>query len=88
MIRKGHSELSIVKQCELLDIHRSGLYYSTKGESALNLQLMREMDEHYLHYPFKGAKRMWIWLTKDKSYKVSRNRIERLYYKVMGRREL
>ena len=78
MIRKGHSNLSIVKQCKLLEIHRSGLYYRPRGESELNLKLMREMDEHYLHHPFKGAKRMWIWLTKDKGYKVSRNRIERL----------
>lgn len=88
MIRKGHSNLSIVKQCNLLDIHRSGLYYKPKGESELNLQLMREMDEYYLHHPFKGAKRMWVWLTKDRGSKVSRNRIERLYYKVMGLRAI
>ena len=86
MIRKGHSNLSIVKQCKLLQLHRSGLYYQPKEESVLNLQLMREMDEHYLHHPFKGARRMHVWLTKDRGYKVSRNRIERLYYKVMGLR--
>lgn len=45
---------------------------------------MRLMDEHYLHHPFKGAGRMHTWLTMDKGYKVSKNRIERLYYKVMG----
>jgi len=84
MIRKGHSNLSVVKQCSLLQLHRSGLYYQPKEESALNLQLMREMDEHYLHHPFKGARRMHVWLTKDRGYKVSRNRIERLYYRVMG----
>lgn len=88
MIRKGHSKLSIVKQCELLDIHRSGLYYKPRGESELNLQLMREMDEHYLYHPFKGARRMHVWLTKDRGYKVSRNRVERLYYKVMGLRAI
>ncbi|MCX2719867.1 DDE-type integrase/transposase/recombinase [Poritiphilus sp. M415] len=47
---------------------------------------MREMDEHYLHHPFKVARRMHIWLIRDRGYKVSRNRIERLYYKVMGLR--
>ena len=86
MISKGHSNLSMIKQSKLLCIHRSGLYYKPKGESELNLKLMREMDEHYLEHPFKGAKRMFIWLTKDKGYNVSRNRIERLYYKVMGLR--
>lgn len=84
MISKGHSKLSIVKQCKLLSIHRSGLYYKPKQESDLNLELMRLMDEHYLHHPFKGARRMHVWLTRDKGFQVSRNRIERLYYKVMG----
>lgn len=82
MISKG--QLSMTKQCKLLSIHRSGIYYQPKGESALNLELMRQMDGHYLHHPFKGAKRMHTWLTKDKGYQVSKNRVERLYYQVMG----
>jgi len=88
MISKGHSKLSIVKQCDLLKIHRSGLYYKSNGESKLNLELMQLIDEHYTKYPFKGARRMHTWLTMDKNYKVSRNRIERLYYKVMGLRAI
>ena len=48
MIRKDHSNLSIVKQSKLLQIHRSGLYYKPKGESALNLELMRLMDDHFI----------------------------------------
>ncbi|UTW62867.1 IS3 family transposase [bacterium SCSIO 12741] len=88
MIRKGHSTLSLVKQCKMLDIHRSGLYYKPQPESDFNLKLMREIDEHYLHHPFKGAKRMHIWLTRDKGYQVSKNRIERLYYRVMGLRAI
>jgi len=84
MISKG--QLSMTRQCELLCVHRSGIYYQPKGEAELNLELMRQMDEHYLHHPFKGANRMHTWLTMDKGYKVSKNRIERLYYKVMGLR--
>ena len=84
MIRKDHSNLSIVKQSKLLQIHRSGLYYKPKGESALNLELMRLMDEHYTHHCFKGANRIHTWLTMDKGYKVNHKRIERLYYDVMG----
>jgi len=49
---------------------------------------MRLMDEHYLHHPFKGAPRMHTWLTRDKGYRVSKNRIERLYYQVMGLRAI
>lgn len=86
MISKGHFKLSMVKQCILLSLHRSGIYYKARGETDLNLKLMRLMDEHYLYHPFKGARRMHVWLTRDKGYKVSRNRIERLYYRVMGLR--
>jgi len=88
MICKGHPKISIVRQCELLSIHRSGVYYEPKGESELNLELMRLMDEHYLHHPFKGATRMYKWLTRDMGYKISKNRVERLYYKVMGLRSV
>lgn len=88
MISKGHFKLSIVQQCKLLSVHRSGLYYKPKEESTLNLELMRLMDQHYLDHPFKGARRMHIWLTKDKGYHVSSNRIERLYYQVMGLRAI
>ncbi len=81
-------ELSIVQQCILLNLCRSSLYYEPKGEDELNLRLMRLIDEHYLKYPFKGAGRMHTYLTKDLGYKVSKNRIERLYYKVMGLRSI
>ena len=88
MIRKGHSTLSTVRQCELLNVHRSGLYYKPKGETDLNLELMRLMDQHYLDHPYKGARRMHLWLTKDKGFGVSKNRIERLYYDVMALRAI
>jgi putative transposase len=48
-------ELSIRKQCELLSIHRGGMYYAPKGESEENLQIMRIMDEHYLEHPTEGV---------------------------------
>ena len=88
MIRKGHSNLSIKRQCHLLSVSRSGVYYKAKTESDLNLELMQLIDEHYLEYPDKGAKRMHTWLTKDKGYQVSLNRIERLYYRIMGLRSV
>lgn len=84
MIRKGHTELSLKAQCTILNIHRSGIYYQPKPESELNLELMRLMDEHYLHHPHKGAPGMHAWLTQDKGYKISKNRVERLYYRCMG----
>lgn len=84
MIKKHDSNLSIRKQCDLLNLSRSSLYYEPVQTSDLNLELMDKIDKHYLENPFKGARRMHVYLTKDLGYKVSLNRIERLYYRVMG----
>ena len=40
--------LSKSAQCRLLGLNRSGIYYENRGESSLNLELMRLMDEHYI----------------------------------------
>ncbi|TAE20934.1 MAG: IS3 family transposase [Candidatus Kapaibacterium sp.] len=47
LIEPEHPELSIVRQCELLAMSRSGYYYEAVPESAENLALMRLIDEQY-----------------------------------------
>jgi putative transposase len=47
--------LSIRKQCALLDITRSALYYQAKGESKSNIQMMEIMDKHILQEPTAGV---------------------------------
>jgi putative transposase len=81
-------KLSIRKQCKILKLNRSSIYYKRKEESKLNLELMRLMDEHYLKHPYKGARRMHTWLTKDKGYSVNIKRINRLYANVLGLRSV
>ena len=44
MIEPGHRKLSVVRQCELVSISRSGFYYQPSGETPLNLMLMRLID--------------------------------------------
>lgn len=88
LVDKTDKGLSIKKQCELLSLNRSSLYYRPVEENELNLKLMRMMDEHYLEHPYFGAVRMYKWLTLDMDINVSLNRIERLYYKVMGLRSV
>lgn len=88
MVEKERPNLSIVQQCILLGLCRSSFYYQKAAEPALNLELMQLMDSHYLEHPYKGATRMHKWLTLDLGYKVSLNRVERLYYKVMGLRSV
>lgn len=46
LIEAEHEKISVRRQCELLGISRSGLYYKARGENGYNLQLMREIDEY------------------------------------------
>ena len=50
--------LSIRRQCALLGINRSSVYYTRREERAENLALMRRMDELSLQYPFYGSRQM------------------------------
>ncbi len=45
MVVAANVNLSITVQCHLLSISRSSWYYNLKGESPLNLKLMRLIDE-------------------------------------------
>lgn len=77
MIEKDHSGLSVVQQCDLLSIHRSGLYYTPCEESDENLAIMRLLDEQYFKTPFYGIRRLTAWL-QDQGYNVNRKRVKRL----------
>lgn len=79
MIIRAHPKLSIQRQCELLSIHRSGLYYQPKKTSKLNGKLMRLMDEQYLQRPFYTVYCIGRWLVGSKGYTVNINRIRRLF---------
>lgn len=76
-MEKSHPELSIRRQCELLGLNRSGLYYEPVGESEQNLLLMRILDEQYTRTPFYGSRKMTEWLGKQ-GHKVNRKRVSRL----------
>lgn len=74
--------MSIRRQCELAGVSRSGLYYEPIGESKLNLELMRKIDEQYLVTPFYGARKMMVHLI-SKGHDVNRKRVQRLM-RLMG----
>ncbi len=82
MIERDHSELSIRRQCELIGLNRSSLYYQPAGESAYNLQLMRLLDEQYTRTPFYGWLRMTAYLRRE-GRMVNPKRVRRLL-KLMG----
>lgn len=87
MVEKEYPGLSVKRQCDLLSVHRSGLYYQPKKTSKLNLELMRLLDEQYLKKPYYGAYRMWKWLVKDKGYDINIKRVRRLC-RLMGQQAI
>jgi putative transposase len=70
------------RQCELLGLSRSSLYYEAVAESAENLRLMRLLDQEYTAHPFLGSRRLTKWLI-EQGEEVNRKRVQRLM-RLMG----
>ena len=60
LIERDHPDLSVGKQCGLLSLSRSSFYYEAKGETDLNLDLMRRIDKQFLETPFYGVGQMTV----------------------------
>ena len=82
MVVRDHPALSLSRQCRLLSLGRSSLYYTPKGEGAETLVLMRRIDELFLKYPFYGARRMALHLRRE-GVRIGRRRAGRLM-RLMG----
>jgi putative transposase len=77
LVERSHAEISVRRQCELLGLNRSGLYYEPVGESEENLLVMRLLDEQYTRTPFYGSRKMTEWLATQ-GHAVNRKRVSRL----------
>ena len=76
MVSSDHS-LSQRRQCSLLQLARSSLYYQPKPMSAANLALMKLIDEQFLTAPWYGSRQMARHLQRQ-GHKVGRHRVRRL----------
>ena len=76
MIDRTHA-LPVTRQCQLLGLNRSSVYYQPAGISDEDLQLMRRIDEMHLKRPFYGSRRIRDWL-QDEDFPVNRKRVQRL----------
>jgi putative transposase len=76
MVSKDH-ELSQRRQCALLQLSRSTLYYRPKGESAENLRFMEIIDKQFLETPWYGSRQMARHM-KRQGHKCGRHRVRRL----------
>ena len=57
LVDRQRRSLSIVRQCALLGVSRSSLYYRPRETSQQDLSLMQAMDRKYLETPFYGSRR-------------------------------
>ncbi len=79
---KPRISLSMRKQCELLGVNRSSLYYQPVGKDPEELAMMRRMDEMHLAHPFFGS-RMMTQTLKGEGQTINRKRVQRLM-RLMG----
>jgi putative transposase len=77
MVEKEDKEISISKQCEVLSIHKSGLYYMPILEKEENLKIMELLDKQYFETPFYGALRLTAWLQRQ-GFEINIKRVRRL----------
>ena len=86
LVSADYRGMSVRKQCEVLQVPRSSLYYKPKGENVINLKLMEIMDRHLTEHPTEGVVSM-VYLLTGLGFIVGPKRIRRLF-KLMGRETL
>jgi putative transposase len=86
LIRPRSDGLSVRRQCELLSVNRSQLYYKPVQEKPENVKMMGLMDKHLLNHPTEGVESM-VLLLRSMGYPVGPKRIRRLF-RLMGRETL
>lgn len=77
LVESNHAELSLRRQCELLKINRSTVYYKSAEIGAGDVDLLNEIRGIWERYPFYGYRRITKEL-KFKGHKISRKRVQRL----------
>lgn len=76
-MKQDHPKLSIRRQCTLLSLTRSTLYYQPRGESAENLKFMSIIDKQFLQTPWYGSRQMARHMQRE-GHRCGRHRVRRL----------
>lgn len=77
LVDKDSVEISLRRQCELLGLNRSNLYYRSVANTETRELLLRKVDEIYTRHPFYGSRRIREELRKE-GLEVNRKRIQKL----------
>ena len=82
MINFQDPQVSVSRQCRLLDLSRASVYYKPVEIAPQDLALMRLIDEQYLKTPFYGSRSMTRHFRRL-GYHINRKHIQRLM-RLMG----
>lgn len=82
MINRSDKKFSIRKQCDLLGVNRSRVYYKAKGTSNSDLMLMNFIDKEFTDHPVTGVERMVELIGREKRITVNHKRVRRLMRKM------
>lgn len=77
LVEPTGSDISVRRQCALLNLSRSGVYRPKAAPAADDLALMRRIDELHLELPFYGSRRMTFALNAE-GRAINRKRVQRL----------
>ena len=66
------ADLSVRRQCALLNVARSGVYRPRPATAADDLALRRRIDELHLEFPFYGSRRMVFELNQEERTRMER----------------
>jgi putative transposase len=76
-VKQDHPDLSVRRQCSLLSLARSSLYYQPRGESAENLAFMEIIDRQFLETPWCGSRQMARHMQRE-GHTCGHHRVRRL----------
>ncbi len=82
MIVKNHPQISVRRQCEIINLNRSSFYYAPMGVNAETLALMKNIDRVFTAHPFFGSRQITAYLAGE-GIKAGRHRVRRLM-RLMG----
>ena len=71
MIDRNDDDLPVSRQAKALGISRGSVYYLPRAVSAVDLSVMRRIDELHLDYPFAGSRMLQGFLVRER-YKIGR----------------
>jgi putative transposase len=74
--------LSIARQCELIELNRAAYYYKPKSLEESDYKIMKIIDEIFIEHPYYGTRRM-AYILKKEGYDIGRKKVKK-YYQIMG----